>query len=234
MYNIPFWFFQIWRWNIIKKTSYVIVLFIYIASIFSILTPISLASTSSRLADKDSYVDSYYPNSNYGGVNWLIFGDYLLGPAEAYINFDTYSPPAGWTKAEIQINMYNISETTNLTISVVNVGWMEFSITWSTKPLVAQQITTLTVSTEQIYTIDVTNFISGSNLIIHIAASNLPTGHVYATSKQGHTGQASQGPTLVWTHPAAEASIPGYSLFVLVCIMIGACTYIIKRMKIYT
>jgi hypothetical protein len=162
--------------------------------------------------------------------NWLIFGDYLMGPAEAYIEFSTYPPPTGWTKAEIQIDMYAVFNTTELTISLVSVIWSEFAITWATKPAIGAEITTLTVTANQTYTIDVTNFVTGRTLAIHIAATSLPTGYVQAASREGNaiTGQ---GPTLIWTHPGYGPAIPGFSLLFLVCIMIGACTYIIKRIK---
>ncbi|MFW9822587.1 MAG: Loki-CTERM sorting domain-containing protein [Candidatus Thorarchaeota archaeon] len=207
-----------------------VVLFIFIASILSILSPISHAVTSTSLAVKDSYVDSFYPVTNYGQQDWLIFGDYLMGPTEAYIEFTTYPPPTGWTKAEIQIDMYSVINTTELTISLVTVVWSEFTVTWATKPAIGTQITTLTVSANQTYTIDVTNFVTGRTIAINIAATSFPTGYVQATSREGNTG-TNQGPTLIWTHPGYGPAIPGFSLLFLVCLMIGACTYIILRMK---
>ncbi|MFW9895991.1 MAG: hypothetical protein ACFFD7_09340 [Candidatus Thorarchaeota archaeon] len=126
--------------------------------------------------------------------------------------------------------MYAVSNTTELTISVVTVTRAEFTITWATKPAVGQQITTLTVTANQTYTIDVTNFITGRSLAIHIAATSFPTGYVQATSRKGNTG-TSHDPTLIWTHPGYGQAVPGFNLLIVFGIMIGACTYIIKRMK---
>lgn len=198
-------------------------LFITIPSFGS--SQLTTTATSSSMATKDSHVDSGDGLSNYGGQDWLIFGLYFSDLREAYLEFDTSSPPANWTKAEIKIDMYSISETTQLTVSLITESWSELSINWMNKPAHEQVITTMTVAAEEIYSIDVTNFISGSSLSICINATTLPTGYVQACSKEGHIGEPlMEGPKIVWTYPTPtipSGTIPGYELTILAIAMLS-------------
>lgn len=155
--------------------------------------------TISTVAEKDSYVDIHNPTSNYGGQNWLIFGDYIFGWTEAYLYFNFSGRPTGWTKAEIAIDMYSISETFNVTVSLINDTWNEYSINWLNKPIHRDVITTFTVAEEKIYYIDVTTYIGGENSIsICINASNyLQNGYVQADAREGYF----DAPQLIWTYP---------------------------------
>lgn len=210
---------------------YFITLLLFLPSGHSLKT----SSTSSALATKDCYVDSGSPTSNFGDLDWLYFGYryYFLAFTEAYIGFDTSSPPTNWTKAEVEIDMYSISETTQLTISVITGNWGELDITWVDKPAHGQEITKLTVFNEQIYAIDVTNFISGSSLSICINATALPAGYVQATSREGHSGYIFYGSKLIWTYPTTEGpTIPGYNLLILLCsVSLISATIIKKQIK---
>jgi len=205
---------------------------------------VNISATTSSLATKDSYVHSDNPTSNYGGQDWLIFGYYFtLYLTEAYIEFDISLRPSGWTKAEIEIDMYSISETTQLTVSLITESWDELTINWMNKSTHGQEITRLTVATEQVYTIDVTSFISGSSLSICINATSLPTGYVQATSREGDCSYG-PGPNLTWTHPEPPsngdengdgdedslfATIPGYNVFLIPAILIGISFIIMKK-----
>ncbi|MFX1501297.1 MAG: DNRLRE domain-containing protein [Promethearchaeota archaeon] len=202
---------------------------------------LNLSATASALATKDSYVHSNNPTSNYGGADWIIFGDYLsTWITEAYIEFDISSPPTGWTKAEIEIDMYSISETTQLTISEITESWGELTITWMNKPAHGQEITTLTVAVEQVYTIDVTNFISGNSLSICINATSIPTGYAQATSTEGDWANG-PGPTLVWTYTTPSNGeeeeqqtlfspiITGYNVVLLLISLIGIGIILTKK-----
>jgi len=201
-----------------------------------------ISATTSNLATKDSYVHSNNPTSNYGGKDWLIFGFYFtLYLTEAYIEFDVTSPPSGWTNAEIEINMYSISETTQMTVSLITESWDELTITWMNKPVHGQEITKLTVAAGQVYTIDVTSLIFGrDSLSICINATSLPTGYVQATSREGDSSY-SPGPTLTWTYPTPPPNgdengdgdtpfaIPGYNLFLIPAVLIGISLILLKK-----
>lgn len=165
--------------------------------------------TVSTIAEKDTYVESYYPTSNYGGQDWLIFGNYILGWNEAYLHFNFSDKPAGWTKAEISIDMYSVSETFNVTVSLINDTWNEFTINWVNKPVHREVITTFTVAERKIYKFDITDNIEGRNSIsICLNASNyLQNGYVQGSSKEG-AYSSEDYPQLIWIYPeTAEITV---------------------------
>ncbi|MHA2038122.1 MAG: Loki-CTERM sorting domain-containing protein [Promethearchaeota archaeon] len=197
---------------------------------------IAISSTQSSLATKDSYVHSDNNTTNYGDQVFLLFGHHLgLHLTEAYLEFDTSSPPAGWTNAEIEIDMFWISESTQLTVSLVTDAWEELTITWLNKPNHTQEITSLTVFDFKVYKINVANFISGSTLSVCINATTLPSGYVQATSQDGDWALG-PGPTLTWTYPTPSTNgggdgivVPGYNTFLVLGALSVICGIIIYR-----
>ncbi len=214
-----------------KKILILLISFFIVFSFIPSGNAQKVAATESNSATKDTFVDLNNPLSNYGGKDWLIFGFYIWDYREAYIGFDTSSPPSGWTKAEIEINMYFISETTQLTVSEITENWGELTITWYDKPAHRDVITTLTVAEGDTYTIDVTNFISGNSLSICINASSyLTRGYVQATSREG---SVSRRPTLIWTYniflDEEGELIPGYNPLIISGIMLGIGILLTKK-----
>ena len=188
-----------------KKIVILLSLFFIFGFIFKI-TPIRAISTDqtiSTVAEKDSYVESGGATSNYGGKNWLIFGDRILGWNEAYLYFNFSNKPTGWTKAEVSIDMYSISETFNVTASLITNSWDELTITWLNKPVHGEVITTFTVAEGNIYKIDVTDYIAGRDYIsICLNASDyLQGGYVQARSREGSYSWSPEGyPQFIWTY----------------------------------
>jgi len=158
--------------------------------------------TISTVAEKDSYVSSYYPTSNYGGASWLIFGKYILGWREAYLFFNFSDKPTSWNSAEISIDMYSVSETFNVTVSLINDTWDEYTINWINKPVHREVITTFTVAQGNIYKINITDYIDGrNNISICLNASDyLQTGYVQGSSREG-AYFSEDSPQLIWTYP---------------------------------
>ena len=195
------------------------VAFILIGSLFTIGFILTISPTRaiirdqtvSTVAEKDSYVNSYYPTSNYGGADWLIFGNYILGWTEAYLCFNFTDKPASWTKAEISIDMYSVSETFNVTVSLINDTWNEYTINWLNKPVHKEIITTFSVAEGKIYKFDITDYIEGrNNISIYLNASNyLQNGYVQGHSREGFYSWAPEGaPQLIWTYPeTAEITV---------------------------
>ncbi len=158
--------------------------------------------TISTIAEKDTYVRAYSPTSNYGGKDWLKLGaDYFLGWNEVYLYFNFTNKPDIWTKAEISIDMYSISKTFNVTVSLINDSWNEYIINWINKPEHREIITTFTVAEEKIYKIDITNYIEGDGISICINASDyLQRSNAQATSKEGtYSWSPEDAPQLIWT-----------------------------------
>lgn len=184
-----------------------------ILSLFLVLTALSLTfssnfvsgatreATISTFAEKDTYIDLYSPSSNYGGASWLIFGYHILDFTETYLFFDFSDKPSNWTKAEISIDMYSISETFDVTVSLINDSWSETGMTWINKPEHRGVIAIFSVSSSTIYKIDVTDYIDGKdNISICINASDyFQSGYVQASSREGYYFDE-DAPQLIWTY----------------------------------
>lgn len=194
-----------------KKISFLIIILLVIRLTFFI-TPIkgiTRDGTISTVAEKDAYVTAYIPTSNYGGKDWLIFGNYLLGWNDAYLYFSFSDKPAGWTKAKISIDMYSVSETFFVTVSLINDTWEENTINWMNKPIHREIITTFIVSEGKIYKIDIADYIEGrGNISICVNASDyLKNGYVQGYSRVG-AYSSEDYPQLIWTYPeTAEITV---------------------------
>ncbi len=194
--------------------------------------------TVSAVTEKDAYVYTYNPDSNYGGKDWLLFGDRGLGWTEAYLYFNFSDKPAGWAKAEISIDMYYISETFDVTVTLISDTWEEYTINWINKPIHREIIATFTVAEGKIYKIDITDYIEGRNSISICAnaSNNLQTGYVQGHSKEG-AYSSEDYPQLIWTYPEPEPyNLPyslGYLLGVIVFLGIGAVLFIGVPVGIY-
>lgn len=224
--------------------SRIIILILLILGLYSsIYLPISVLGDSiSTVAEKDTYVAEYYPSKNFGDISMLEIGVYLqqlfIPPyREAYLYFNFSDKPEGWTKAEISIDMYEISETFDVTISLITDDWQEMEITWSNKPEHNEIITTFTVSSAKIYKFDVTNYIAGrENISICINASDYQqTSYVKASSRESYQSDE-DAPQLIWTETTSP-SISGFQILpVLLSVSFGiiALAFVIRKRRILT
>ena len=178
------------------------------------------ASTTSTLADRDSYVTHYSPTSNYGGKDWLIFGDYIDW-AETYIHFSFSDQPSEWEKAEIEIDFYYVSETVKAKVCVVSNDWEELEIDWTNKPGYGTVITTLTIAEDEVYTFDVTDYVKGNGLSICIyAADYSQEGYVQARSKEDDSSSR-PGPKLKWIYtPSSPSSSSWMSILGVIAVVV--------------
>lgn len=183
-----------------KKKGVIFVSALLFLSIFTLSMVKVKADTTTTIASKDSYVYSYNPDSNYGGQDYLIFRNYILGFTEAYLYFDFSDKPTDWTKAEVSIDMYYVSETFDVKVSIVEESWEESTIDWINKPSHAQVITTLTVSEGKVYKIDISNYIAGNGISICLNASDYTqNGYVQGSSSEGYF-LSENAPQLIWTY----------------------------------
>jgi hypothetical protein len=196
--------------------------------------------TISTIAEKDSYVSDAVYNDNDGGKEWLIIGNYDNNYWwETYLYFNFTDKPVGWTKAEIWIVMFSVSETFDVAVSLINDIWGEYTIEWLNKPNHAELITTFTVDEGYFYTtIDVTNHIEGDGISICLNASDyLQTGYALAYSRE-RLGYINFGgnhvrvsPQLIWTYDTSitTTTIVGYDLLILLGVTIIIGLILIKK-----
>lgn len=158
----------------------------------------------STIASKDSYVDTGNPISNYGGVSYLMAGFSILSDIrEAYFYFDFSDKPPSFTKAEISLDFWGVTQTMNFTVVLIEEVWNEFTMTWITgKPNKSQVIDYLLVTSSSIYTIDITSLIAGRTNIaicVYIEIDNYVADYAYIYSREGYIFDE-DAPQLIWTY----------------------------------
>ncbi len=162
--------------------------------------------TISTVAEKDTYVNSYEPLSNYGGVDDARAGFYFTGDIlEAYFYFNFTDKPADFTKVEISLDFWGVSETMNFAVRLINDAWSELSMDWLNKPVKGDLITNLLVASSGIYKIDITNLISNLtniSICVYVEFENYVNDYVYIASREGYSSRSPENaPQLIWTHP---------------------------------
>lgn len=135
---------------------------------------------------------------------------YYSNPAETYIHFNFTNKPVNVISAVVSVDCYSVSQTFNFTASVVTDSWDEYTTTWMNKPNHMQVIGTYLATSSGNYTIDVTNFTSGTDLSICLNASNYSQqGYIQAASREG-AYSFEPAPTIAWTYyvPYTNPSAP--------------------------
>jgi hypothetical protein len=165
----------------------------------------------SNIAEKDTYVDTANPTSNYGGVSNLMTGFSIFSDIrEAYFYFNFSNKPSNYERAEISLEFWGVSQTMNYTICLIEESWSEFSMTWINKPNKGQVISNIIVTSDTIYSIDVSSMISGRNnlsICVYIEIDNYVDDYAYITSKEGYYFNE-DAPQLKWIYTeTAEISI---------------------------
>jgi hypothetical protein len=176
-----------------KKTIFI---FMGILVFFGILLSLPTGNAITReryistIAEKDTYVDTANPTSNYGGVNYLMTGFGIFSDIrEAYFYFDFSDKPQNYIRAEISLDFWGVSQTMNYTICLIEESWNENSMTWINKPEKGEVIDNILVTSDTIYTIDVTSLISGRtniSICVYIEVDNYVDDYAYITSKEGY------------------------------------------------
>ncbi|MFW9987217.1 MAG: Ser-Thr-rich GPI-anchored membrane family protein [Candidatus Odinarchaeota archaeon] len=163
--------------------------------------------TISTITEKDTYVNSYDPTSNFGGQDYALSGFYYTGDIlEAYFFFNFSDKPTNYSKAEISLDFWSVSVTMNITVCLIEEDWDEYTMTWLTgKPTKGNEVISSIITGDVIYKFDVTNFITGKNNIsicVYITFDNYVDDYFYITSREGFSSYSPEdAPQLIWTYP---------------------------------
>ncbi len=191
---------------------------------------ITIEKSISSIADKDTYVDTANPTSNYGGTSnlmsgWGIFSDIR----EAYFHFTFTDKPENVTKAELSLDIWGVSQTMELTLSIIDVSWNEFTLDWITKPVHGQTIGKIIAPSSGIYKFDITSLLTSRteiSICVNMTIDDYVTDYVYITSREGYYSWATEdAPQIIWTFLETVSdspvdAIPGYDTFFVIGIMI--------------
>jgi len=200
-----------------KNRILILVGVLFLASFIFIIPStraITRDQTISTVAEKDTYVNSYDPTSNFGGQDYALGGFYYTGDiVEAYFFFNFSDKPTTYTKAEISLDFWSVSETMNVTICLIEEAWDEYTMTWvSNKPTKGSDIISLIITQNDIYKFNVTSYITGRNnlsICVYITFDNYVDDYFYITSREGFSSYSPEkAPQLIWTYPeTAEITI---------------------------
>ncbi|MFW9939411.1 MAG: DNRLRE domain-containing protein [Candidatus Thorarchaeota archaeon] len=190
-----------------SKVKLVIVLFGIISFgllfIISNTVAIQRETTISTIASKDTYVNSYYPTSNYGGVNYLDTGFLSGNIMEAYFYFNFSDKPSNFIRAEISLDFGGVYQTMNFSVCLIEEEWDELTMTWiDYRPSKGQVLDYVLASSNAIYTIDITSFIAGRtniSICVYIDIENYINDYAYITSREGYIF-TEDAPQLIWTY----------------------------------
>jgi len=213
---------------------------IYICFFFAvglvIITPtikgIEQEKTKSTIADKDTYVDTDNPLSNYGGVNNLRSGFGYSDIREAYFHFSFSDKPDNVTKAELSFDIWGVSQTMPLTLSIIDASWDELTMDWMNKPAHGQTIGQFLVASSNIYKIDITSHLTARTKIsicVNMTIDDYVDDYVYIRSREGYYS-TSDAPQIIWTYleTVPEVRIPSYNVFIIIGI-IGVIGFFLKK-----
>jgi hypothetical protein len=167
--------------------------------------------TFSNVADRDTYLDTASPMSNYGGVNNLIAGfSYTPNIREAYFHFNFSNKPSNLKRAEISLEFWGVSQTMNFTVCIIEDNWDEYTMTWGERPNKNNTIGHLLVASSGIYKLGITSLIQGRtdiSICVYIEIDNLIRDYAYITSREGFYS-SEDAPQILWTYmETAEITI---------------------------
>lgn len=90
--------------------------------------------TKKIYTDRDTYIDSYSTDSNYGGKDWISIGELLIGYDHTFLHFDLREAPVEFIQAYLTLNFYYIPETIDISFYTTANNWSELSLTWINAP----------------------------------------------------------------------------------------------------
>ena len=191
------------------KKIIILISLIFFSGVVASITPtqaIVKDQTISTIAEKDTYVNTDNALSNFGGQDYALGGFYFGSDiVEAYFFFNFSDKPSIYTKAEISLDFWSVSQTMNISVCLIEEEWDEYTMTWINKPSKGAEIISQIITSSSIYTINVTNYIAGRtnlSICVYIKAENYVNDYFYITSREGFYSWAPEdAPQLIWTYP---------------------------------
>ena len=224
-----------------SKNKNLILLCFFLVVGLVIITPIingiEQEKSKSTIADKDTYVDTANPLSNYGGVSNLRCGFSISYEIrEAYLHFSFSDKPANVTKAELSLDIWGVYQTMPLTLSIIDASWDELTMDWMNKPAHGQLIGQLMVSSSDIYKIDITSLLTARteiSICVNMTFDDVVDDYVYITSREGYY-LTSDAPQIIWTYleTVPEVQIPSYNVFIIIGIISVIGFFLKKKVEI--
>ena len=140
--------------------------------------------------DRDTYIDSYSVDSNYGGKDYLCIGELIIGYDHTFLHFDLSEIPEVFTKVYLSLDFYHLSETIDISIYSTLSSWTEYGLTWTNAPSEGSLVSHFVdIAEENVYHFGIYNFMESwnSNEISFIVKEfdYSETGYIQLSSKEG-------------------------------------------------
>lgn len=194
--------------------------------------------TKAIYTDRDTYIDNYYGDSNFGGKDYLFIGDHFSGYTHTFLHFDLSEISEVCTKAYLSLDFYYISETIDITIYTTSNDWTEYGLTWINAPSEGSLVSHFVEIAEgKVYQFNISNFMESwsSNEISFIVKEfdYSETGYIQLSSKEGAYNDADKPHLLVYYEEEIEYFNPLIPVFIIVggLIAIGIVIFILQKRK---
>ena len=118
------------------KYRTILLLIISFASLLLLLVPIAKASTETIQVKEDTYVRSFYPDTNNGNIDHVNVGAYFSDIVSTYIQFDISGLDRnGIERISLRLTVsYFSGVLVDGNVSVVENNWVEETITYNSQP----------------------------------------------------------------------------------------------------
>ncbi|MFX0028409.1 MAG: DNRLRE domain-containing protein [Promethearchaeota archaeon] len=216
----------------------------YIGFMFILILTLSILSTSVQASDtvvyptKDSYVNSYHPNKNFGGQPQMECGTFYV-PAtdtpstqacEAYLYFDLSEVLKDWSKVELYLDFYSVSEAVEFEIIKIIGNWDEDLITWINKPAQGEIMLSLTILDDMDTVIDISSHVSSNKFSICIDSPYYQDELVKITAKEDNLEL--KRPRLIFYYTNINFNpIPRFIESVIAIFAIALIIWVVKHQK---
>jgi ribosomal protein L40E len=172
-----------------EKTARNTILFAILIFSFSALTSIVKANNTILYPTKDSYVNSYEPDKNFGSQPNLECGTFYIPmtgkqQTEAYICFDLSEITTENKKIELYLDFSLVSEMVDFDIITIDHEWEESLITWYNKPLPGEKLLSFSVANDSEIHFDVSSIVSKDFFSICIDSPYFQNELVNITSRE--------------------------------------------------
>ena len=198
----------------------------------------TVENTKTIYTDRDTYIDNYYGDSNFGGKDYLFIGDHFSGYAHTFLHFDLSEIPEVCTKAYLSLDFYYISKTIDISIYTTGNDWTEYALTWINAPSEGSLVSHfIEIAEGKVYQFDISNFMESwsSNEISFIVKEfdYSETGYIQFTSKEGAYYDADKPHLLVSYEEEVAYIDPLVLVFIIVggLITIGIVIFVLEKRK---
>ncbi len=221
-----------------QKLNLFLILFLSLTAFASFGQSRTEERTKRIYTDRDTYIDSYSVDSNYGGKDWLLIGEMIIGYDHTFLHFDLSEIPEEFTKAYLSLDFYFVPETIDISIYSTSSNWNELGMTWGNAPgegsLVGHFVD---IAESKVYTFGIFNFMeswiaSEITFIVKEFDYSEP-GYIQLSSREGANTNSDKPHLLFYYEVEIEDIYLILPIVIIsgIVITIGIVVYLVKNSK---